>query len=230
MAGKAFSVDIDVSRIKGLEGRLSGLSGEDFGRMAMQVVNRVADETYDLSVRRLLNGINLTEEYVQERIIVEKAKNPDNVKATITGLAHKKYMTMLARYDGRQQIRDVNWKNEQIQAMGKRFGRWPGWVQRKGDVKRNIPANYKSAGTTAEVRRGNVTPFKHTFFMPLRNGNGMGIFERTGDGKKDYRHLYGPSVYQLFAFTASNIIDEVADNLETQLADEAERLLQRALS
>lgn len=227
---RAFDVEIDVRKIKTLADRLTGISGDEFGRMAMTVVNRVADETYDLSVRRMLNGINLTEQYVEERMVVVKAKNPGNVKAEIVGLGGKKYTTILARYDGRQTVQSVNWSNERILAMGKKFGPWPGWTRRKGDALRGIPSGLKSAGTTVEVTRGNRRSLDKTFFMPLRGGNGLGIFQRTGDGKKDYKHLYGPSVYQLFRYTANTILEDVAANLETQIADEAERLLQKALT
>lgn len=229
MARRAFEVDVDVSRIERLADRLQDLGGEDFGAMAMRVVNEVVDETYDLARPKMIDRVNLTDDYVRDRMTVSHARNPNAPRASIVASGSKSAMTTLARYDGRQSVRPVNWSNERIAGMGKTFGAWPGWTKRVGDDRRGILPNQKGAGSNVQVTRGSVKDLPGTFFMPLRNGNGMGIFMRTGDGDKDYKHLYGPSVYQLFAFTAREILDDVADNLEDRVATEAERLLEKAL-
>lgn len=227
---RAFAVEFDISRVERLADQLAGLNGEEFGRAALTVVNRVIDETYELARPRMIRTINLTDSYVRERMRVEYASNPNNVKGAIVASGARQDMTILARYDSRQTLRNVNWSNDRIRSMGKKFGPWPGWTQRTGDSLRGVPENYKVKGMTVEVTRGSRKPIENAFYMPLRNGNGMGLFTREGDGKKDYRHRYGPSVYQLFSFVAKGLVQEVGDTLETQLADEAERLLQKALT
>jgi hypothetical protein len=196
----------------------------------MRVVNEVTDETYDLARPKMIERINLTDKYVRDRMTVRHATNPDAPRAAIVASGDKSAVTTLARYDGRQAVKPVTWTNARILGMGKTFGAWPGWTQRVGDERRGIAADSKGAGSTVQVTRGNTKALRDTFFMPLRNGNGMGIFMRTGDGDKDYKHLYGPSVYQLFAYTAGKILEQVADNLEDRVATEAERLLEKALT
>ncbi|MDP2262677.1 MAG: phage tail protein [Hydrogenophaga sp.] len=227
---RAFTVEVDVSKLDRLADRLGDLSGEALGEMSMRVVNEVVDETYDLALPRMLSRINLTEPYVRERMTVNKATSPDLPKASIVASGDRRLMTTLARYDGQQAVKPVNWSNDRIAGMGKKFAPWPGWTKRTGDDRRGIAANMKGAGATVEVVRGRRKPIEDAFFMPLRNGNGMGIFRRTGKGDRDYKHTYGPSVYQLFAYTAKAIINDVADNLENRVATEAERLLENKLS
>lgn len=226
---RAFAVEFDISRVERLADQLAGLNGEEFGRAALTVVNQVIDETYEIARPRMIRTINLTDSYVRDRMYVEHARDPNNVRGAIVASAQRKDMTMLARYDSQQTLRDVNWSNDRILALGKTFGPWPGWTKRTGDARRGVAPNLKVQGMSVEVTRGARKPIENAFYMPLRNGNGMGLFTREGDGKKNYRHRYGPSVYQMFAFVAKGLVDEVGDSLETQLADEAERLLQKAL-
>lgn len=226
---RAFAVEFDISRVERLADQLAGLNGEEFGRAALTVVNQVIDETYELARPRMIRTINLTDSYVRDRMRVEHASNPNNVKGAIVASGARSDMTILARYDSQQTLRDVNWSNDRILAMGKTFGPWPGWTKRTGDARRGVAPNLKVKGMSVEVTRGARKPIENAFYMPLRNGNGMGLFTREGDGKKNYKHRYGPSVYQLFSFVAKGLVDEVGENLETQLADEAERLLQKAM-
>lgn len=223
---RAFAVEFDISRVERLADQLAGLNGEEFGRAALTVVNQVIDETYELARPRMIRTINLTDSYVRDRMYVEYATNPNNVKGAIVAAGAP---TVLAHYDSQQTLRDVNWSNDRILAMGKTFGPWPGWTKRTGDARRGVAPNLKVKGMSVEVTRGARKPIENAFYMPLRNGNGMGLFTREGDGKKNYKHRYGPSVYQLFSFVAKGLVDEVGENLETQLADEAERLLQKAM-
>jgi hypothetical protein len=230
MSRGAFQVEIDVSRVERLAGRLQDLGGEDFGRMAVRVVNEVADETYDLARPRMIERINLTDQYVRDRMSVRHATNPDAPRASVVASGSRAALTTLARYDGRQAVKQVNWSNASIAGMGKTFGRWPGWTRRIGDERRGIAPDSKGDGSTVQVTRGSTKGLSKTFFMPLRNSDAMGIFMRTGKGDKDYKHLYGPSVYQLFAYTAGQILEQVGDNLEDRVATEAERLLEKALT
>lgn len=227
---RGFAVEFDISRVERLADQLSGLNVEEFGRAALTVVNQVIDETYELARPRMIRTINLTDSYVRERMQVQHATDPNNVRGAIVASGARADMTTLARYDSRQTLRDVNWSNERIATLGKQFGPWPGWTKRTGDARRGVAPNLKVQGMSVEVTRGSRKPIENAFYMPLRNGNGMGVFTREGDGKKDYKHRYGPSVYQMFAGVARGLVDEVGDSLETQLANEAERLLLKALS
>ena len=47
-------------------------------------------------------------------------------------------------------------------------------------------------------------------------GNGMGVFVREGKGRKAIRHLYGPSVNQLF----SGVVVEIEEPLKQMLEDD----------
>lgn len=228
---RAFQIEIDLTGVERLSGRLGPLAESGFGDVAVDVVNRVADMAYDLAVPRMTQRINLQPDYVRDRFAIEKARNPSDPRARVVALGGKAHTTILARYGSRQTTRPVAWTNEKIRSMGKSFGPWPGWTERKGDQLRGIPANLKEGGISVEVTRGSRKNMGGVFFMPLRNGNGMGAFMRTGDGDKDYKHLYGPSVYQLFRYTLNNgLADEVGVEFEKQLGDEAERLLQKAFT
>lgn len=227
---RGIQIDVELAVLQRLAGRFEQLSEVGFGQASVDAINRVADHAYDLSVPRMTQKINLTPEYVRDRFVVEHAKNPSDVRARVVALGGKAHTTTLARYGSRQTVKPVTWSNERIRSMGKSFGAWPGWTERKGDQLRGIPANQKEGGISVEVTRGGRKNMGGVFFMPLRNGNGMGAFQRTGDGDKDYKHLYGPSVYQLFRYTLNNgLVDEVTQDFERQLGDEAERLLQKAL-
>ena len=210
---RAFQIEIDVSRLSRLDGQLAQLSEAGFGEAAVEVVNRVADQAYDLAVPRMTQRINLTPEYVRDRFVIEKANNPADPRARVVALGGKAHTTILARYNARQLMQPT-------QSL----------KGRKGDALRGIPAGQKASGISVEVTRGANKGMGNVFFMPLRNGNGMGVFMRMGEGRKNYRHLYGPSVYQLFRYTLNHgLVDEVAQDFERQLGDEAERLLQKAL-
>lgn len=231
MTSRGLSIEIDVGALSRFEGRLGRLAEAGFGEAAVVVTNRVADAAYDLAVPRMTERINLTPDYVRERMAIEHAKNPNDVRARVVAFGSKGHLTTLARYDSRQTTRPVTWSNDRIRSMGKAFGPWPGWTERKGDQTRGIAPNLKEAGISVEVTRGSRKQSDGLFLMPLRNGNGLGVFARTGEGRKAYKHLYGPSVYQLFRYTINaGLADEIGDDFERQLGDEAERLLQKALT
>ena len=64
---------------------------------------------------------------------------------------------------------------------------------------------------------------KDMFMLPLRTGavlgEKFGVFRREG---KKLKHLFGPSVYQLFAYQAPRMAGDVADDLQQTLLDKVE--------
>lgn len=223
-------IEVDVSRLERLAHQLDGIDAAAFGEGALRIVNAVADDTYELARPRMIKTINLTDEYVRARMRVEHATSANNVTASIIASGASADMTKLAAYDGRQTTQAVNWSNERIQQAGHKFGKWPGWTRRTGSRVRGIAVNQKALAATVEVTRGSVKPVTNGFFMPLRNGNGLGLFTREGKGQKNYKHRYGPSVYQLFRRTADLMLDEVGADLEERIAAEAEQILSKAIS
>lgn len=214
MSQSAFKVEIDISRIERLGEALGGIDAGSLGEASMRAVNTVADETYDLARPRMLATINLTDTYVRDRMTVNHATNPNNVSASIVASGARNDMTILARYGARQLVQPVK---HPARSRGDQF------------YSRNIAPGMKAAGISVEVTRGARKPITNAFFMPLRNVGTVGLFTREGKGDKNYKHRYGPSVYQLFRTTARNMIDEVTDNLENTLVEEVNNHMKAVL-
>lgn len=188
------------------------------GVVIVRAVNEVTDRIYDTARSRMNAGINLTDEYLRENMEVRHATDNGRPRAVI---AARFRATTLARYDAKQLVQPVKWTNDRIASAGHKTGKWPGWTKRKGDEMRGIPPDMKQAGVSVEVTRGVRKPVlgAKAFLMPLKNGNGMGVFVRQGPGKKNYRHLYAPSVYQLFRTQVDAMFDDIGTDLAETVLD-----------
>lgn len=72
----------------------------------------------------------------------------------------------------------------------------------KGDKLRKIAPGRKQAVVSVKVLRSGDRKTIKGFFIPLNAGkaagaNGMGLFVRTGPGRGDIKHLYGPAPHQV---------------------------------
>ena len=81
-----------------------------------------------------------------------------------------------------------------------------------------IPQGRKQVGVNVAVVRGVEKEVQGGFMLKLREGSQQGekygVFIREGGKKK---HLYGPSVYQLFRWQAPRLANDTADDLEQTL-------------
>lgn len=208
-----FDVDVDVRNIDGLFDRLESLGGERFGEVALRTVNQVVDEVYHLVVPRLSQRVNLPVDYIESRMSVVKGTNPSNPTASVVASGSKPNLTTLARYAPQQLLQAVKRPTKS-----------------RGYAKYGIAPGMKSAGISVEVTRGSRKSLTNAFFMTLKNGNGQGVFTRTGRGKKAYRHRYGPSVYQMFKSEAVASAPDAGDLLETRLLDNVEVEIKKVFS
>jgi hypothetical protein len=204
---------VDVGAISQLADRLGELDAAAFGELAVRTVNDSADATYEAVRPRMIASINLSDDYVTNRMEVRHAKSANDATATIVARGSGGDMTILARY-GAQQLVAV--------PKGTR-------KPAKGSAARGIPPGMKGAGVSVEVTRGNRKDIAGGFLMNLRNGNGLGLFTRA-KGSAKIRHRYGPSVYQLFKTVATDMQVEIQNDLTTRLVDEAEKVLLKALT
>lgn len=231
-----FSVNIDVTALDRLAGRLDGISEVSLGVATRRAVNDAADSIYELARPRMNAGINLTDEYIKSRMKVTHATQGGKAEAVITGNGGKSDMTQLINYGAKQMVQRVNYTNSDILAAGNQFRKWAGWTKRTGSDMRGIPVDQKQAGISVAVTRGSVKPIEHGFLVLLnrgteRGGNGLGIATRSkgAKGKDNYKVRYGPSVYQLFRHVASGILDEARDELEANVVQYATELLEKEL-
>lgn len=229
MAG--FTVKVDVSALERIGNRLDNISAATLGVATRRAVNETADSIYELARPRMIEGINLTDQYVKSRMEVKHATAGGRAEAVIRATGTKPNLTQLRNYGAQQQIKRVNHTNASILAAGKSFGKWPGWTKRTGDAARGIPADEKQAGVSVEVARGSRKLIEHGFLIQLKNGNGMGVATRGvgAQGKSNYKVRYGPSVYQLFRHVATGLLDEARDQLETNVVAYATELLEKEL-
>ena len=93
----------------------------------------------------------------------------------------------------------------------------------------------KQAGVTVTVTKGQPKTLSDNYFILRLANHGAeekyGVFTR-GKGKTQnsaLKHLYGPSVYQLFRYQAGQIVDEVADDLQQTLLDRVGEQVDRIL-
>lgn len=191
-----------------------GIASSVVERTAFRAVNAVAAKNMTRARREIVSTVNLTPAYVRERMALRKA----NAGARVAVIAARRRRTTLTTYGARQVTRkDKGAKRGVGHGGGKRWGVQAG----SGDTLRNIAQGAAPAGITVAVKRGGGRKkMPGAFFMPLPAGkaegsNGMGVFIRTGKGKKDIKHRYGPSVDQVF----KRVIDTIAPDVETELEE-----------
>ena len=206
----AFTVKIDVAPVSDLADKLSRLSPERVADMIVSPINDTALTAYELSRKTILNGINLTDGYVQDRMQLELAKARSPV-ATITAFGGKDRITSLSHYGAMQGMQSALHPQ-----------------RAKGDAVRGIPAGQKAAGMPVEVVIGNRKVIQHGFTLlkkdqkqVIRDGEGNPVvFTRSLDGR--IRSRTGPSVYQLFHVAGAKIESQVYDDLEQTLVSAVE--------
>lgn len=242
---RVFDVKIDVSQIEALKERLGQVDPAELGRVLVETLNDVTNQTYALSRKHIMASVNLTDSYIQSRVEVKPATSV-SPKAEIVATGEGKMTTGLGHYGPYQLKQGVNWTNSRIQQMGKKIGPWPNWELREGDSGRGIGAGEKQAGVTVSVKPGSRKKVKGAVFtipgidhidgspVLFRNdgepGTGKSKMDRGRSKPRDKAQaLYGPSVYQLFATAAKDIYSDVADNLERAIIERAEEEIQKVL-
>lgn len=208
-------VDLDINALDGFSLGISNLSAERLGALAVETVNAVAGRTYDLSRERMVAGINLTDEYLRQRMSIELASN-GKAEASIIASGAKNDTTVLGRFDAKPNVVPNRSRK------GKR----------KGNAALGIAPGSRQLGVTVQVTRGSTKDFQFGFLLPLKRGtqsggNGFGVFTRK-PGSKNITHRYGPSVYQLFAAQIKLLDEEVNDDLETTLGKQIDAAVGRA--
>lgn len=212
-------VFVNKEIIDRVSGKL-GLSAKAVTRATYRAINGVAAKNLTRSRREIGNTVHLSATYIRERMSLSKA----NSSRLVASIKARKRPTRLATYGARQRVRkDKGAKRPAGHNGGKLFGVQAG----AGDKSRNIAAGMVPAGITVkELRKSSRQLLPGAFFMPLRAGkadaaNGMGVFIRTGAGKKDIKHLYGLSVDQLFRGVIDDISPDVQAELEAELIRQA---------
>ena len=196
------AVSSGIDQIKALADDLGGASPAEFARAAVIALNETVDRTYDLARDRITEGINLSDEYLRARMRVRHA-TPATPQAEILAPGDRSALTRLVHYDAQMQIvpRDTAGRDRNRGRLG-------------------IPKGAKQQGVNVTVIRGSEKTLDSGFMLRLRAGNAQGdnygVFMR--DGKK-IKQLFGPSVYQLFAWQAPRLVGAVTDDLEKTLID-----------
>lgn len=205
-----------------------GLAASVVERTAYRAVNAVAAKNFTRARREIRSKVNLSATYIKDRMQLRKA----NASSPVAVVAARTRPTRLATYGARQVTRKD--KGEK-RGLGRNGGKLFGVHAGSGDPLRNIAQGAVPAGITVAVKRGaGRKKMAGAFLMPLRagsvsGGNGMGVFVRTGKGKKDIKHLYGPSVDQLFLSVIDTIAPDVQAELEEALLRQARFEFAKAL-
>lgn len=221
MAARDFSIKFELGALQGLADSLGRISDTELAQAAVESLNVIIDETYELSRNRMLKDINLSEAYVKRKMFVTPASR-QKLEASITAPTSSNGRdvnnTPLGRYDAKPVL---------APATGKRVKQGPG--------RTGAPLGTKQRGVTVRVLKSQVnTEFvPRGFLLPLRRGteaggNGLGVFARDKAGR--LKHRYGPSPYQLFAFQADRLTGEVGEALGDDLADRVSEVLRKALA
>lgn len=198
----SFKIKVEISGADKRAAALQAFPGELLA-VASGAVNRVAKPLYPRCQREIVSQVNLTEGYVRDRMSLTLA-TPEQPVAIISA---RRRATRLATYAAQQVT---------VAAP-----------DAKGDPLRGIPRGMKQAGVSVSVKRGGARKtMSHAFLIPLLNGNGLGVFVRTGTGRKDIRHLYGPSVDQVL----SRVIDDIYPEIQQSLASEVGAGLDEAIA
>ena len=215
-------ISFDTSELVEQVDRLAMLDNTTLAEMRLDAVNVVSLTVRKKSIDQTHAELNLSRDYIEARIARAEAKG-----ATARALVTSKVRgATLQRFGAQQEVAPVNWSNSRIEALGHEFGKWPGWTYRKGDASRGIDEDDKAAGVSVDVNRKGAKTITSAFTMPLKNGNGTGVFRREGG---EVKHLYGPSVYQVFRRYITTNEQAIADTLRDEFVGRLDTKIQEIL-
>lgn len=215
-------ISFDTSELVEQADRIAMLDSTTLAEMRLDAVNVVSLTVREKSIDQTHAELNLSRDYIEARIARAEAKGA-TARARITSEVRG---ATLQRFGAQQEVAPVNWSNSRIEALGHEFGKWPGWTYRKGDASRGIAEDKKAAGVSVDVNRKGAKTITSAFTMPLKNGNGIGVFRREG-GK--VKHLYGPSVYQVFRRYITTNEQAIADTLRDEFVGRLDTKIQEIL-
>ena len=208
---------IDMAQVEALTGKIGKLEPAELGSNLVSAINEVADRAYDFTRKRMTDSVNLTDDYVRRKMVVQAA-TAQRPEARITASGAREDMTVLGRYDAKMILAPRKTTNRARPTTGGL----------------RIPSGMRQNGVEVKVRKtGGDSEIEYGFLQPLRagktdGGNGLGVFARSKSGVK--RHRYGPAVYQLFRTQMPNITDDVGEDLQRTVGDAAEANLREILS
>lgn len=169
-----------------------------------RAVNRVASKNRTAASKNIRQQVRLPAAYVNQNLTITQKATLRNPEAVISG---RKRPTRLARYGAKQLTRSARGAD--------------------GSALRGIPAGRKQAGVSVHVRRNEGRrKYPKAFLLPLRTNGQVGMFIRYGSGEKDIKHMYGPSVDQVFR----DVREQIRPRIRRDLATEYRRQLQHELS
>ena len=208
---------INMAQVEALTGKIGKLEPAELGSNLVSAINDVADRAYDFARKRMTDSVNLTDDYVRRKMVVQAA-TAQRPEARITASGAREDMTVLGRYDAKMILAPRKTTNRARPTTGGL----------------RIPSGMRQNGVEVKVRKtGGDSEIEYGFLQPLRagktdGGNGLGVFARSKNGVK--RHRYGPAVYQLFRTQMPNITDDVGEDLQRTVGDAAEANLREILS
>lgn len=216
MATQRTAIKIGIDQIVDLADAVGELDARELSKAALAALNETVDRTYDLSRERITTGINLSDDYLRRRMVVDHATD-NSLEATITATGDRSQMTRLAKYDAQMVI---------VPRTSKGKSRSKGLLPLNGG---------KQAGVTVTVTKGHPKTLSDNYFILRLANHGaeekFGVFSRVKGKSQNtaLKHHYGPSVYQLFRYQAGQIIDEVADDLQQTLLNRVGEQVDRIL-
>ncbi|MBE0454838.1 MAG: phage tail protein [Roseovarius sp.] len=200
------SMKIDTSDMKKAHGFLRGIRGA-MEKASFRAVNRIASKTRTAASKGIRSQVRLPASYVNENLKVTKKANSKNPTATISARVRP---TRLARYGAKQMTKAA--------------------PRARGDSRRGIGAGRKQGGVSVHVsRQRSRAKMGKAFLIPLKNTDMFGVFVRMGPGQKNIKHLYGPSVDQLFRSWRDGERGDVQDQLATEYRAQLRYALQQAV-
>lgn len=219
-------IKVDASQLETMARRF-GLAGEQVARVQVRGINRVAEKANTRSRREIVSQVALTDTYVRDRMSLSKATEGRPVAI----ISARRRATTLATY-GARQLTAAAKRAKGDARRGIAAGRKQSGIS--VIVGRSTGRKKMAGAFLIPLRAGREN-----------GGNGMGVFIRTGAighaeaitavqvyvGKHRWkktrahagrggalRHLYGPSVDQVFRGVIDDIVPDISAELETEMA------------
>jgi hypothetical protein len=207
-------VKVFLNNFGDFEDVFNALDADEIRKLQIKAINEVIGDAYQLSFQQMSRGINLSDQYIYNRMQLNLAG--DKPVASIISSGQRTYLTALSHYKPEQLIQ-------------------PNKQKRKAKGRTGIQAGYKSAGVSIETviggrRRINSDRVFLDYTRKDSEGNPF-LFKRVGGstktGKSRLERLMGPSVYILLAHALPVVEPKVSDNLVQTISDSFDKVLSK---